>query len=187
LRKNDEAQLSENPNSNDDQNVVTMRTIHGIVKINLFYDKAPNTSKRFAQLVKAGFYDGLSFHRVVPNFIIQSGDPTGSGPGGSGQKIKGEDSYEKHIKGTVGMARLENDPDSGDSQFYISLSTMPELDGKFTVFGQVQDGLEVLDKISLGDKIITMTLGETSEGAALELTPTPLPTATASATPTPVK
>ena len=115
------------------------------------------TVTRIMQLVKQGFYNGLSFHRVIPNFVIQTGDPSGTGTGGSGQKIKAEFNDIQHIKGTVAMARSSN-PDSADSQFYVALSALSHLDRKFTVFGQVTDGLEVLGKITKGDKIISVTL-----------------------------
>ncbi|MEK6626416.1 MAG: peptidylprolyl isomerase [Bdellovibrionota bacterium] len=142
--------------------VAILKTIHGNIKIKFYSQEAPNTVKRFTALVEQGFYDGLPFHRVVPNFILQTGDPTNTGTGGSGQKIKGEINSIQHIKGTVGMARSESDNDSADSQFYISLSTLSQLDGKNTVIGQVIQGEEILDTISPGDKILSLSL-ETSK------------------------
>ena len=135
----------------------TIKTIHGDIVFRFYTKAAPRTSARVIQLIKNGFYDGLVFHRAIPNFIIQTGDPTGTGTGGSGVKLKPEFNELQHIKGTIGMAR-GIDPNSGDSQFYISLTTLSHLDGKNTVFGQVVDGLDVLPKLSKGDKIISITL-----------------------------
>tara|TARA_Y100001970_G_scaffold160114_1_gene195873 strand:- start:649 stop:1248 length:600 start_codon:yes stop_codon:yes gene_type:complete len=133
-----------------------IKTIHGTITIKFFPTKAPKSIKRFLTLVQTGFYDGLSFHRAIDNFLIQSGDPTNSGFGGSGVKLKQEFNNSPHIKGTLALAR-DKDPDSADSQFYIALSTLPHLNGKYTVIGQVTKGLNVLDKISKGDKIISFT------------------------------
>lgn len=135
----------------------TIKTIHGDIVFRFYTKAAPRTSARVIQLIKSGFYDGLTFHRAIPNFIIQTGDPTGAGTGGSGVKLKPEFNEIQHIKGTMGMAR-GIDVNSADSQFYISLTTLSHLDGKNTVFGQVVDGLDVLPKISKGDKIISITV-----------------------------
>lgn len=138
---------------------ITVRTVHGNITFKLYPKHAPNTVTRIVELVKSGFYDGLTFHRVVPNFVIQGGDPLGDGTGGTGRKLKAEFSDLQHIRGTVAMARAQN-PDSADSQFYIALSTLPHLDKSYTIFGQVVDGLEILDKVTVGDKIISMTFNE---------------------------
>jgi len=135
----------------------TIKTIHGDIVFRFYTKAAPRTSARVMQLIQEHFYDGLVFHRAIPNFIIQTGDPTGTGTGGSGVKLKSEFNEIQHIKGTIGMAR-GIDANSADSQFYISLTTLSHLDGKNTVFGQVVDGLDVLPKISKGDKIISITL-----------------------------
>lgn len=135
----------------------TIKTIHGDIVFRFYTKAAPRTSARVMQLIQEHFYDGLVFHRAIPNFIIQTGDPTGTGTGGSGVKLKSEFNEIQHIKGTMGMAR-GTDPNSADSQFYISLTTLSHLDGKNTVFGQVVDGLDVLPKISKGDKILSITL-----------------------------
>jgi cyclophilin family peptidyl-prolyl cis-trans isomerase len=135
----------------------TIKTIHGDIVFRFYTKAAPRTSVRIMQLIQQHFYDGLVFHRAIPNFIIQTGDPTGTGTGGSGVKLKSEFNELQHIKGTMGMAR-GIDVNSADSQFYISLTTLSHLDGKNTVFGQVVDGLDVLPKISKGDKIISITL-----------------------------
>lgn len=137
---------------------VTIVTDKGTIVFRLYTKAAPVTTTRFMQLVQQGFYNGQSFHRVIPNFIIQTGDPTGLGKdGGSGVKLKPEFSEIQHIQGTVAMARAV-DQNSTDSQFYISLSNLPHLDGKYTVIGQVVDGLEVLSKIAIGDKMNNVTL-----------------------------
>lgn len=134
---------------------ITIKTVHGNITFQLYPKEAPNTVTRIIELTNKGFYDGISFHRVVNNFVIQAGDPTGTGSGGSGEKLKAEFNKIQHIQGTVAMART-NDPDSADSQFYISLTTLPHLNEKYTVFGQVIKGFEVLSKIKQGDKIISM-------------------------------
>lgn len=136
-----------------------LKTVHGNIVFKFYPKEAPNTVTRIFTLIKNDFYNGLKFHRVIPNFVVQTGDPNGSGTGGSGHKLKAEFNSIQHIKGTVAMARAK-DPDSADSQFYISLNTLPHLDGNYTVFGQVTDGLEVLEKITRGDKIINLTLSE---------------------------
>ena len=138
-----------------------IKTIHGSITVKFFPKKAPKSVKRFLTLIQTGFYDGLPFHRAVKNFLIQSGDPTNSGFGGSGVKLKQEFNNSPHIKGTLALARDKN-PDSADSQFYIALSTLPHLNGKYTVIGQVTKGLNILDKISKGDKIISFTYNPTS-------------------------
>lgn len=135
----------------------TIKTIHGDIIFRFYTKAAPFTSARVMQLIQNKFYDGLVFHRALPNFIIQTGDPTGTGSGGSGIKLKNEFNELQHIKGTISMAR-GMDKDSADSQFYISLTTLSHLDGKNTIFGQVVDGLDVLPKLSKGDRIISITL-----------------------------
>ncbi len=138
---------------------IVIKTVHGNITFKLYPEKAPNTVTRIIKLVNDGFYDGIKFHRVVPNFVIQAGDPTGTGSSGSGKKLKAEFNDAQHIKGTVAMART-NDPDSADSQFYIALNTLPHLDGKYTVFGQVVDGLDVITKVQQGDVIISMVFNK---------------------------
>ena len=123
----------------------------------LFPESAPKTVARFSELVKKGFYNRLTFYRVVPKYIVQTGDPLEDGTGGSGQSLPAEFNERKHIAGTVGMAR-RHDPDSADSQFYICLEPQPFLDGKYTVFGQVVEGLELLSKIQERDPVVKLTL-----------------------------
>lgn len=135
----------------------TIKTIHGDIVFRFYTKAAPHTSARIMQLIQNKFYDGLVFHRAIPNFIIQTGDPTGTGTGGSGVKMKAEFNELQHIKGTIAMAR-GMDKNAADSQFYICLTTLSHLDGKNTVFGQVVDGLDVLPKLSKGDQVISITL-----------------------------
>ena len=134
-----------------------IKTVHGNLIFKFYPKNAPNTVTRIIQLAQKGFYDGLTFHRVVPNFVIQGGDPQGNGTGGTGVKLKAEFNKIQHIKGTVAMARAQ-DVDSADSQFYIALSTLSHLDNKYTVFGQVIEGLDLLNKIVKGDKILSMVI-----------------------------
>src|SRR2546428_7966475 len=136
---------------------VVIETDRGKLTLELFPGVAPKTVARFLNLVQKGFYNGLTFHRVMPRFLIQGGDPAGDGTGGSGKPIPAEFNEKKHMIGTVGMAHT-NDPDSADSQFYICLEPQPFLDGKYTVFGQVVEGLDVLPKIQEGDVMRKVTL-----------------------------
>ena len=128
-----------------------LHTNKGIIKFEIFEKEAPITSKNFIELAKSSFYTNLTFHRVVPGFVIQTGDPTGTGAGGSDKTIPLEikDNL-KHTLGAVGMARSQ-DPDSASSQFYITLAPQPSLDGNYAVFGQVKEGLDVVQKIKQGD------------------------------------
>lgn len=135
-----------------------LKTVHGNVLIKFYPKEAPNTVTRIVELIQRGFYDGINFHRVVPKFVAQAGDPTGVGTGGSGSKLKAEFNKIQHIKGTVAMARAQEDRDSADSQFYFALNTLPHLDGNYTVFAQVIEGLDVLDKIQQGDKILSFSI-----------------------------
>jgi peptidylprolyl isomerase/peptidyl-prolyl cis-trans isomerase B (cyclophilin B) len=136
---------------------VVINTTQGVIKFKFYPKDAPNTVNRIIELIQKGFYNGLSFHRVISKFIIQGGDPTGSGLGGSGQKLNAEINQRQHVEGTVAMARGPN-PNSADSQFYITLRKEPSIDGKFTIFGQVTEGMDVAKKIKAGDKMITVTL-----------------------------
>jgi len=134
-----------------------LETSRGNIVFDLFPEIAPKTVARFSELVKKGFYNGLVFYRVLPKFLVQTGDPSADGTGGSGQSLPAEFNERKHIAGTVGMAR-RHDPDSADSQFYICLEPQPFLDGKYTVFGQVIEGLELLAKIQERDPVLKLTL-----------------------------
>jgi cyclophilin family peptidyl-prolyl cis-trans isomerase len=129
----------------------------GIIKFEMYPDTAPKTVAQISGLIQKGFYDGLVFHRVVPGFVIQGGDPKGNGTGGSGTNIPAEFNDRKHLLGTVAMARSQN-PDSADSQFYICLDRIPYLDKNYTVFGQVTEGIEVVQKVKMGDTMKKVTV-----------------------------
>lgn len=135
-----------------------IKTAHGNILFKFYPKQAPATVNRIMQLVENGFYNGLVFHRVIENYLVQTGDPTGKGDGGSGKKIKTEISSLQHIPGTMAMARFENQKDSADSQFYITLSSASHLDGLYTIFGKVVEGLDVLSKINKDDKIISISI-----------------------------
>ncbi|MFQ6007898.1 MAG: peptidylprolyl isomerase, partial [Candidatus Zixiibacteriota bacterium] len=130
----------------------------GEVRIELYFDAAPLTVMNFIELTKDGFYDGLMFHRVEPNFVVQGGDPRGDGWGGPGYYIRSEYSDEPYRRGTVGMAT--SGKDTGGSQFFITLAPQPHLEGRYTVFGQVIEGMEVIDQIVVGDIIETIVIDE---------------------------
>ena len=125
----------------------------GIIKLELYPEHAPITVANFVKLVNEGFYDGLIFHRVIKNFMIQGGDPEGTGMGGSPDKIKGEFAANgvnnpiKHERGTISMARTNN-PNSASSQFFICHKAAPHLDGSYAAFGKVIEGIEVVDEIA---------------------------------------
>jgi peptidylprolyl isomerase len=133
------------------ENTVYMDLKDGRVEIELRPDLAPKTVARFKELVRQHFYDGIVFHRVIDGFMAQTGDPTGTGMGGSGQKLKAEFSKESHMRGILSMARAA-DINSADSQFFIVLSASTYLDGQYTVFGKVTKGMEFVDQIKKGDK-----------------------------------
>jgi peptidylprolyl isomerase len=129
-----------------------LETTKGPVTIALRPDLAPTHVARIKELVGEGFYDGVAFHRVIDGFMAQTGCPQGTGTGGSGQKLKAEFSKEKHVRGTVSMARSQS-PDSGDSQFFICFEESPWLNGQYTVWGMVVDGMENVDKIKRGEPV----------------------------------
>lgn len=131
----------------------------GEIRIELYPEDAPKTVESFVALSKKGFYDGLTFHRVVPGFVAQGGDPKGDGTGGPGYMLKAEFNKRKHVRGTVAMARAQQ-PDSAGSQFYICFAPAPHLDGQYTVFGQVVSGMEVVDGIRVGDRMKTVRIEE---------------------------
>jgi peptidyl-prolyl cis-trans isomerase B (cyclophilin B) len=138
-------------------------TDRGTIVIEFYPAVAPKTVENFETLTKKGFYNGLTFHRVVPGFVAQGGDPKGDGSGGPGYDLPAEISpAEKHLRGSVATARLGDavNPDrkSSGSQFYICLAAQPGLDGQYTVFGGVVEGMDVVDKIQVGDHIKKVTL-----------------------------
>ena len=131
----------------------------GEIRIEFFPEDAPKTVENFVTLAKKGFYNGLNFHRVVPDFVVQGGCPKGNGTGGPGYTIKAEFNKQKHVRGTVAMARSQH-PDSAGSQFYICYGNTPHLDGQYTVFGKVVSGMELVDRIKQGDKMTSVTIAE---------------------------
>jgi peptidylprolyl isomerase/peptidyl-prolyl cis-trans isomerase B (cyclophilin B) len=124
----------------------------GSVEMELYPDSAPQHVASFLSLIGKGFYDGLTFHRVVPGFVAQGGCPDGTGMGGPGYTVPAEFNDRPHLTGTLAMAR-SSDPDSAGSQFYICLAPQPGLDGDYTVFGQVTTGMDLVQGIRVGDKI----------------------------------
>jgi peptidyl-prolyl cis-trans isomerase B (cyclophilin B) len=131
----------------------------GEIRLEFFPEDAPKTVENFVTLAKKGFYNGLNFHRVVPDFVVQGGCPKGNGTGGPGYTIKAEFNKQKHVRGTLAMARSQ-DPDSAGSQFYICYGNTPHLDGQYTVFGKVVSGMELVDRIKQGDKMTSVTIAE---------------------------
>lgn len=127
-------------------------TNKSVIEGELYPSAAPNTVLNFVTLARKGFYDGLTFHRVVPGFVIQTGDPRGDGTGGPGYHIPAEINNKSHKIGALGMARSKH-PDSAGSQFYICISNCSQLDGKYTVFGRVKRGIDTCLLIEKGDKI----------------------------------
>lgn len=134
----------------DPENTLYMDLTYGRVVIEMLPELAPNHVRRIKELVRQGFYNGTPFHRVIRGFMAQGGDPTGTGTGGTGQKMRAEFSATKHVRGTVSMARA-NSPDSADSQFFICFEAVPDLDGKYTVWGRVTSGMEFVDLIRKGE------------------------------------
>ncbi len=134
-----------------DNTLVIELSSGGTVLIELFPDVAPKHVARVKELAKAGFYDGIIFHRVIPGFMAQTGDPTGTGTGGSGKgNLMAEFNKKPFVRGTVGAARSQN-PNSADSQFFICFAPAPHLNGQYTVWGQVIEGMENVDKVAVGE------------------------------------
>jgi cyclophilin family peptidyl-prolyl cis-trans isomerase len=129
----------------------TIETSEGTITAELYPKIAPQTVNAFVFLAREGFYEGVIFHRVIPGFMIQGGDPTGTGSGGPGYKLKQEFNEIKHEKGVLSMART-NDPNSAGSQFFIMHDRAPHLDRQYTVFGKATSGLDVIDKIATAPK-----------------------------------
>ncbi|WP_421697740.1 peptidylprolyl isomerase [Ancylobacter sp.] len=145
------------------ETTLLLETTQGPVKIRFRPDLAPGHVARISELAKQGFYDGVVFHRVIDGFMAQTGDPTGTGRGGSGKNLKAEFNKGRHVRGTASMARAQH-PDSADSQFFICFADAGFLDGQYTVWGEVIEGMENVDKIKRGepvqnpDKIVKATL-----------------------------
>ncbi|HEY0836313.1 MAG TPA: peptidylprolyl isomerase [Azospirillum sp.] len=135
----------------DPENTLYLDLKDGRVVIELRPDLAPNHVARIKELTREGFYDGVVFHRVIEGFMAQTGDPTGTGTGGSGKKLKAEFNKEPHVRGTLSMARAM-DPNSADSQFFICFAPAPFLDGQYTAWGKVVQGMEFVDNIKKGSQ-----------------------------------
>ncbi len=148
-----EAETKKNGPTIDDKALpkIEIKTKYGVMTLELFEDETPNTVANFINLTEKGFYNGLKFHRVIENFMIQGGDPTGTGAGGPGYEIDCEASKNthKHERGVISMAH--RGLNTGGSQFFITHVATPWLDGKHTVFGRVISGIEIVDKIQGGD------------------------------------
>jgi peptidyl-prolyl cis-trans isomerase B (cyclophilin B) len=129
----------------------TLHTNHGALELELFDEDAPKTVENFVKLARDGFYDGVTFHRVIPDFMIQGGDPTGTGRGGPGYTFEDEINQHKVVRGALAMANAG--PDTNGSQFFVvTAEACPWLDGKHTVFGRVVSGMDVVDEISTVDR-----------------------------------
>jgi cyclophilin family peptidyl-prolyl cis-trans isomerase len=141
----------------------TISTAKGDIVVKLDANAAPKTVNNFVHLTREGFYDGLTFHRVEPGFVIQGGDPLGTGTGGPGYTVQAEIGL-KHVKGAIAMARrgdqVNPERASSGSQFYITLAETPHLDGAYTVFGEVVEGMDVVESISRGDVIESIRIEE---------------------------
>lgn len=138
----------------------TVKTVRGDFTIDLRPDLAPQHVNSFVFLARDGFFDGVTFHRVEPGFVIQGGDPTGTGTGGPGYKLPAEFTQkETFVRGVVGMARTA-DPNSAGSQFFVTLGDAHHLDGQYTIFGTVSSGMDVVDCIQRGDAIIAIEISE---------------------------
>lgn len=145
--------------------VATIETSRGTVTMDLYEKEAPKTVANFVKLATEGFYNSLTFHRVIPGFVVQGGDPKGNGTGGPGYTVEAEITPKlKHLLGSVATARTgdRTNPErrSSGSQFYICLAPQPHLDGGYTIFGQVTDGMDVVKKIRKGDLIKNITISE---------------------------
>jgi len=138
--------------AHDPENLLILETSQGRVVVAMRPELAPRHVDRIRKLVRDGFYDGVVFHRVIDGFMAQTGDPTGTGTGGSGVKLKAEFSREPHVRGTVSMARSQS-PDSADSQFFICFEDAPWLNGQYTVWGTVVEGMQNVDKIKRGEPV----------------------------------
>ena len=150
--QDNEIKISENDMRDNKKNPhILMKVKNGDVLIELYPDKAPNHVTRILELTKKGFYNDLKFHRVIEDFMVQTGDPKGNGTGGSDlPDLKAEFNDIKHVKGVMSMARSAS-PDSANSQFFIMLGDSPHLDGQYTAFGRVISGMEFIDQIKKGN------------------------------------
>ena len=142
--------MSQTPSQAAQGSTLILNTSQGQIEIEMLADVAPNHVARISELASSGFYDGIIFHRVISGFMAQTGDPTGTGMGGSGQKLAAEFTDYQYREGTVGMAR-SMDPNSGDSQFFICFDGCGHLTGQYTVWGQVSKGMDVVYKLAVGE------------------------------------
>ncbi|MCB1972387.1 MAG: peptidylprolyl isomerase [Geminicoccaceae bacterium] len=144
--------MTSSANAADPENTLYIDTDHGRITVMMMPDLAPNHVARIKELAREGFYDGVVFHRVIPGFMAQTGDPTGTGTGGSDKPdLRAEFSRTaKFERGTIGMARTQN-PNSANSQFFIMFAPAPHLNGQYTIWGQVIDGMDAVDKIAKGE------------------------------------
>lgn len=138
----------------------TIETDKGAIEIELFPEHAPKTVNNFVALARGGFYDGLTFHRVIPRFMIQGGDPTGTGRGGPGYTFEDELQENPLRHGTGALSMANAGPNTNGSQFFITHAPQPHLDGRHTVFGKVTAGQEVVDAIAQGDRMQRVTIHE---------------------------
>ncbi|MGZ5863322.1 MAG: peptidylprolyl isomerase [Methyloceanibacter sp.] len=151
------------------ENTLIIETSQGRVVVGMRPDLAPGHVARIKELARAGFYDGVVFHRVIDGFMAQTGDPTGMGTGGSGKKLKAEFNTEPHTRGAVSMVRAQS-PDSGDSQFFICFDDATFLDRKYTLWGRVIEGMENVDRLKRGeppsnpDKMISVRVAADAQG-----------------------
>lgn len=134
------------------EDTLILETSKGNVVVEMCPDLAPKHVARIKELARQGFYDGVPFHRVIEGFMAQTGDPTGTGTGGSGQKLGAEFNAEPHTRGAVSMARAQS-PDSADSQFFICFDDATFLDGQYTVWGEVTDGMQYVDALPKGEPV----------------------------------
>ena len=144
----------------DKDYTATVETDKGTIQIKLYPEHAPKTVNNFVALARDGFYDGLTFHRVIPNFMIQGGDPNGTGTGGPGYRFEDETAGNPltHQTGVISMANAG--PNTNGSQFFITHAPQPHLNGRHTVFGTVTEGQDVVDSIQQGDKMDSVTISE---------------------------
>jgi len=136
----------------DNENTIILETTKGRAVISLRPDLAPNHVARIKELARESFYDGIVFHRVIDGFMAQTGDPNGTGTGGSGKNLDAEFNAEPHVRGTCSMARAQN-PNSADSQFFICFADSPFLNNQYTVWGIVTEGMENIDQIKRGEPV----------------------------------
>ncbi|MHB9095720.1 MAG: peptidylprolyl isomerase, partial [Eubacteriales bacterium] len=135
-----------------------IETKYGKIYIELFPKEAPETVKNFEKLAKSGYYNGKTFHRVEPGFVVQGGAPNPNGSGSLGYGIPEELNWHKHLKGALGMATQGTNTNTGDAQFYIALADLPQLDGGYTVFGQTLSGMDAVEQIQIGDIMTKVTV-----------------------------